>query len=85
MNRNTSMSLGSYFDNFIQGRISQGRFKNASEVVRAGLRLLEEEENRILALREAIRVGEESGVASDFEPTSHLKKIKNQRKLNVGL
>jgi antitoxin ParD1/3/4 len=79
------MSLGSYFDNFIQGRISQGRFKNASEVVRAGLRLLEEEENRILTLSEAIRVGEESGIASDFEPTSHLIKIKNQRKLNVGL
>ncbi|MBP6611649.1 MAG: type II toxin-antitoxin system ParD family antitoxin [Paludibacter sp.] len=85
MNRNTSMSLGSYFDNFIQGRISQGRFKNASEVVRAGLRLLEEEENRILTLREAIRVGEESGIASDFEPIAHLVKIKNQRKLNVGL
>ena len=48
MNRNTSISLGSYFDSFIQSRISAGRFKNASEVVRAGLRLLEEEENRII-------------------------------------
>ena len=65
MNRNTSMSLGSYLDNFIQGRISQGRFNNASEVVRAGLRLLEEEENRIITLKEAIQLGEESGIASD--------------------
>ena len=55
MNRNTSISIGNYFDNFIQNRISAGRFKNASEVVRAGLRLLEAEENRIIALREAIR------------------------------
>jgi antitoxin ParD1/3/4 len=44
---------------------------------------LEEEENRVLALKEAIRLGQESGIASDFEPTSHLEKIKNQRKLNV--
>jgi len=85
MNRNTSISLGNYFDNFIQGRVSEGRFKNASEVLRAGLRLLEEEENRVLALKEAIRLGEESGIASDFEPTSHLEKIKNQRKLNVKI
>ncbi len=53
MSRNTSISIGNYFDNFIQNRISAGRFKNASEVVRAGLRLLEEEETRIIALREA--------------------------------
>lgn len=85
MNRNTSISLGSYFDNFIQGRISQGRYKNASEVVRAGLRLLEEEENKTLALKEAIKIGEESGLASDFESISHLEKIKKIRNLNVEL
>ncbi|MBN1118662.1 MAG: type II toxin-antitoxin system ParD family antitoxin, partial [Bacteroidales bacterium] len=37
MNRNTSISLGSYFDKFVRGRISAGRYKNASEVIRAGL------------------------------------------------
>ncbi len=63
MNRNTSISLGSYFDSFIQSRISAGRFKNASEVVRAGLRLLEEEENRIIILKEAIKEGLDSGVS----------------------
>jgi len=46
MNRNTSISIGDYFDSFIQSSISAGRYKNASEVVRAGLRLLEEEEKR---------------------------------------
>lgn len=44
MNKNTSISLGNYFDQFVQSRISEGRFKNVSEVIRAGLRLLEEEE-----------------------------------------
>lgn len=82
MNRNTSISLGSYFDNFIQSRISAGRFKNASEVVRAGLRLLEEEENRIIVLKEAIKEGLDSGVASDFNPQTHLQNLKAQKNLN---
>ena len=47
MRRNTSVSLGDYFEAFVENRISEGRYKNASEVIRAGLRLLEEEENKI--------------------------------------
>lgn len=82
MNRNTSISLGSYFDSFIQSRISAGRYKNASEVVRAGLRLLEEEENRIIVLKEAIKEGIESGIAFDFNPQTHLQNLKAQKKLN---
>ena len=42
-NKNTTISLGNYFDHFVQSRIKVGRFKNVSEVIRAGLRLLEEE------------------------------------------
>ncbi len=80
MNKNTSISLGRYFDQFIQSRISQGRYNNASEVVRAGLRLLEEEENKMIALREAIQEGIDSGIANDFDPRSHLKEIKAKRK-----
>ena len=80
MNKNTSISLGSYFDRFIQSRISQGRYKNASEVVRAGLRLLEEEENKMVVLREAIQEGIDSGIASDFDARSHLKELKAKRK-----
>ena len=49
MGRNTSVSLGNYFENFVDNTVSEGRFKNASEVIRAGLRLLEEEENKIIA------------------------------------
>ena len=82
MNRNTSISLGSYFDSFIQNRISEGRFKNASEVVRAGLRLLEEEENKVIALKEAIREGIDIGIAHDFDPKSHLEKLKANKNLD---
>ncbi len=79
MNRNTSISIGNYFDSFIKSRISQGRYKNASEVIRAGLRLLEDEENKIIVLREAIQEGIESGIAHDFNPDTHLAKIKANR------
>jgi antitoxin ParD1/3/4 len=82
MDRNTSISIGNYFDTFIQGRISAGRYKNASEVIRAGLRLLEEEESKLIALREAIQEGIESGIAYDFEPKSHLEKLKATKNLN---
>jgi len=82
MNRNTSISIGNYFDTFIQSSISAGRYKNASEVVRAGLRLLEEEESKMIALREAIQEGIESGIACDFEPKAHLEKLKAKKNLN---
>ncbi len=74
-----------YFDEFIQRKISAGRYKNASEVVRAGLRLLEEEENKIIALRAATQEGIESGIAIDFEPESHLKKLKANKSRNICL
>ncbi len=81
MSRNTSISIGDYFDNFIQNRISTGRFKNASEVVRAGLRLLEED-NRLIALRVAIKEGIESGTANDFTSESHLQELKAKKRVN---
>ncbi len=80
MSKNTSITLGSYFDQFIQGVLREGRYKNASEVVRAGLRLLEEEEQKIIALRQAIDEGINSGLAEDFDPEEHLKMLKAKRK-----
>ncbi|MCF8409249.1 MAG: type II toxin-antitoxin system ParD family antitoxin, partial [Crocinitomicaceae bacterium] len=55
-------------------------YKNASEAVRAGLRLLEEEEQKIIALRHAIDEGINSGLAEDFDPDEHLKMLKAGRK-----
>lgn len=76
MGRNTSISLGNHFENFIESTVSKGRFNNASEVVRAGLRLLEEEENRIAVLRNAIQEGIDSGRAENFDPKKHLASLK---------
>lgn len=80
MRRNTSVALGSYFENFVENRIANGRYKNASEVIRAGLRLLEEEENRILALKDAIQEGMESGIAKNFKPGKHLVNLKARKR-----
>ncbi len=80
MGRNTSISLGSHFESFVDSSVSKGRYNNASEVIRAGLRLLEEEENRIILLRNAIREGTESGYAQDFDPKKHLELLKAKRK-----
>jgi antitoxin ParD1/3/4 len=58
MQRNTSVTLGDHFSNFIKSKISQGRFDNTSEAVRAGLRLLEVEETKLEALRAKLAEGE---------------------------
>lgn len=79
MGKNTSISLGNHFENFIDNSLSEGRFKNASEVIRAGLRLLEEEENRLIILKSAVQEGIISGRAEDFDPKTHLEKLKNKR------
>ncbi|MFN4909575.1 MAG: type II toxin-antitoxin system ParD family antitoxin [Bacteroidota bacterium] len=79
MGKNTSISLGSHFESFIQHSVSGGRFSNASEVIRAGLRLLEEEENRIAELKRAIGEGIESGIATRFDPNTHLAALKRRK------
>ena len=64
MARNTSVSLGDHFETFIASQIDTGRYGSASEVVRAGLRLLENNESRLEALRAALAEGERSGRAA---------------------
>lgn len=82
MGRNTSISLGDHFENFVDSKVSTGRFKNASEVIRAGLRLLEEEETKIIALQKAIDEGFESGFVKNFNPKNHLAKLKSAKRNN---
>lgn len=74
--KNTSVALGNHFENFIINSIKTGRYNNASEVIRAGLRLLEENEKQIAILKSAIIEGIESGRCEDFDPTEHLKQLK---------
>jgi antitoxin ParD1/3/4 len=64
--RNTSVTLSDHFEKFIEQQIATGRYGSASEVIRTGLRLLEENEAKLEALRAALIEGEESGIAHDF-------------------
>lgn len=81
MGRNTSVSLGNYFENFVDNIVSEGRFKNVSEVIRAGLRLLESEENKVIILKNAIKEGIESGIAENFNPKKHLESLKAEKRI----
>ena len=64
MTKNTSVSLGDHFASFVERQVSEGRYSNASDVMRAGLRLLEEHESKLAALRAALIEGEQSGIST---------------------
>lgn len=80
--KNTSISLGDYFERFVKSQISIGRYKNVSEVIRAGLRLLEIEENKRMALRKAIQEGLNSPLTEDFNFDENLKRLKAKKSQN---
>ena len=67
MGKNTSFSLGEHFSQFIEAQVAGGRYGNASDVVRASLRLLEDHETKRAALRAALIEGEASGPATEFD------------------
>lgn len=81
MSRNTSITLGAHFEDIVEKGIASGRYSSVSEVIRAGLRLLEEEETRIEALRKALIAGEESGFVENFDSEAFLDEM--HRKHNV--
>ena len=67
MAKNTSMSLGNHFADFIGTQVQNGRYGSASDVVRAGLRLLEEREAKVKALQDALILGEQSGEPQELD------------------
>lgn len=75
MAKNTSILLGDYFENFINERISSGKFSSASEVIRTALRLLENEENKYKALVNELDIGERSGFVKNFDRKENLKNL----------
>lgn len=78
MPRNTSVTLGEHFDEFVAEKIRQGRFQSVSEVVRAGLRSLEENEAKLEVLRARLQAGENSPVVSDFDGEKFLQGMRKQ-------
>jgi antitoxin ParD1/3/4 len=66
MSKNTSILSGDHVEGFISKKIKSGRFHSASEVIRAGLRLLEFEEKKMEELISALEKGEQSGIAKEF-------------------
>ncbi|MBQ3883053.1 MAG: type II toxin-antitoxin system ParD family antitoxin [Bacteroidales bacterium] len=75
MARTVTVTLGQHYEDFIRSIIEGGRFNNVSEVVRAGLRRLEEDEDRLAAVRAALIEGENSGVVEGFDPEVFIKKL----------
>jgi len=75
MARTVTVSLGPHYEEFIRKNIAGGRYNNASEVIRAALRRLEEDETRLAAIRAALIEGEESGIVEDFDPQAFVKRL----------
>lgn len=79
MTKNTSITLGDHFDAFISSQLASGRYSSASEIVRAGLRLLEDSESKLQALRQMLIQGEESGIA-DYNYQDFLSELDEQKR-----
>ena len=75
MGKNTSISLGDYFESFINNEISSGKYNSVSEVIRSALRLLETEEQKIKELRQALKLGENSEIIENFNSKEHLQDL----------
>ncbi|MEF8738540.1 MAG: type II toxin-antitoxin system ParD family antitoxin [Candidatus Accumulibacter necessarius] len=80
MPRNTSVTLGEHFEGFIAQQIDAGRFESKSEVVRAAMRLLEEHEQKVSALRQALVEGETSGEPVPFAMASIIEEARQEVK-----
>ena len=76
MSRNTSVSLGTHFADFIDSQVQGGRYGTASDVVRAGLRLLEEHEGKVKALQDALHAGLNSGEPRPFDSDAFLARMR---------
>ena len=76
MPRNTSISLGDHFADFVDRQVQTGRYGSASDVLRAGLRLLEEHEAKVKALQDALVAGEQSGPPAPFDNKAVLKRMR---------
>lgn len=84
MSKNTSIILGDHFEEFVGSQVGTGKYGSTSEVVRAGLRLLEERETAIKSLQAALIEGEESGV-SNRNPDDIIEAVMAKRRADGAL
>lgn len=82
MARNTSIVLGDHFEGFVDRQLASGRYSSASELLRAGLRLLEEQEQQVAALREALIDGEHSGDAGALNMPDLIREARSDEGLD---
>ena len=78
MGKNTSISLGNHFEDFIKEEVNSGRYGSVSEVIRSALRLLEREEKKERELIKALEIGEDSGFVENFDPKQNLTELHNK-------
>ncbi|MEH8019488.1 type II toxin-antitoxin system ParD family antitoxin [Rheinheimera muenzenbergensis] len=78
MARNTSVTLGEHFEHFVAERVQQGRYQSVSEVVRAGLRLLEEDEFKLAELRRKLEAAEQSPKVENFDELRFVAELKQK-------
>ena len=83
MGKNTSFSLGEHFGSFVEAQVNTGRYGSASDVVRAGLRLLEEQETKQAALRAALAEGEASGRSTPFDVEAFIARKRKGEKAKL--
>lgn len=81
--KNTSVVLGERYDKFIAQLLEDGRYASASEVLREGLRLVEEREQKFKALNDALEKGELSEVVHDFDPDAFIERMKNDHEVSA--
>ena len=82
MAKNTSILLGDYFDKFINDQIKTGRFSSTSEVIRAALRMFEQEETKKAELIRELKKGENSGFVNNFDRKSFLETLNRKHIAN---
>jgi antitoxin ParD1/3/4 len=84
MSKNTSFSIGEHFSEFVEEQVREGRYSSASDVVRAALRLLEEQEAQLAALRAALIEGEQSGPSTPFDFDAFIEQKRATRSQRSG-
>lgn len=73
MDKNTSISLGNYYEKFINSELKSGKYNSVNEIIRSALRLLESETKKEKELNKALEIGEKSGFIENFNPKQHLE------------